>query len=105
MKTGGVLFDVLISAFIFISGFEILSIGLLLSDSSPKRTDDIFWADRIPIINLIEVPELPKLNSVSWPDTRARLFPWINSDPSRFSIWTPIDLQAAIVALTSSEFR
>jgi hypothetical protein len=41
----------------------ILLIGLDDKDSSPIRVEENFWADNIPLSNLIDVPELPKLIS------------------------------------------
>ena len=63
------------------------------------------WADNNPVSNLALVPELPKYIFFFDCDNELSPFPWIKILLFSFVIFTPSDLKASIVCVTSSDIN
>jgi hypothetical protein len=87
---------------ISLSGSIILDIGRFESDSSPQRIESKLCALKSPVINRIEVPELPKSRGFKEGLKPFIPTPLITTLEPSLSILTPISLNAFNVARVSS---
>ena len=99
---GGIESELLMIAPISLSGSIILAIGRFESDSSPQSIESKFCALKSPVINRIEVPELPKFRGFKEGLKPFIPTPLITTLEPSLSILTPISLNAFNVARVSS---